>query len=113
MNKIEQIDKTNIKQELPKVNPGDTVKVFQRIKEKKKERLQAFEGIVIAVKHGKGVSATFTVRRKIGEFGVEKIFPFHSPLVEKIEVIKKGKPRRAKLYYLREKSGKESRIKNK
>lgn len=106
MNKIDQFNKTNVKEEIPQISSGDTIKVFQRIKEKNKERLQAFEGIVIAIKHGRGISATFTVRRKTGDIGVEKIFPFHSPLVEKIEIIKKGKPKKAKLYYLREKKGK-------
>ncbi|MDD5606767.1 MAG: 50S ribosomal protein L19 [Candidatus Pacebacteria bacterium] len=105
MNKIDQFNKTNVKEEIPQISSGDTIKVFQRIKEKNKERLQAFEGIVIAIKHGRGISATFTVRRKTGDIGVEKIFPFHSPLVEKIEIIKKGKPKKAKLYYLREKKG--------
>ncbi len=113
MSKLEQFNKSNTtKQEIPKITSGDTVKVYQKIKEKNKERLQAFEGIVIAIKHGTGLSGTFTVRRKSGDIGVEKIFPFHSPLIEKIEILKRGKTRRAKLYYLREKVGK-VRIKNK
>ncbi len=111
MNKVEQFNKENSKKELPEISAGDTVRVFQRIKEKNKERVQFFEGIIIAIKHGKGISSTFTVRRP-GEIGVEKIFPLHSPLIEKIEIIKKGRPRRAKLYYLRGKTGKQSKIKS-
>ena len=90
-----------IKKELPEIRPGDTVKIYQKVKEQNKERLQAFEGIVIARKHGKGISATITVRAVISGIGVEKIFPIHSPIIEKIEVLKKGKARRANLYYLR------------
>ncbi len=112
MNKVDQFNKSNSKEEITKISSGDTVRVSQRIKEKSKERLQVFEGIVIAIKHGTGISGTFTVRRKTGDIGVEKTFPFHSPLVEKIEIVKKGNPKRAKLYYLREKIGK-VKIKNK
>ena len=90
-----------LKKELPDIRPGDTVKVYQKVKEQDKERLQAFEGIVIARKHGKGISATITVRAVISGIGAEKIFPIHSPIIEKIEVLKKGKARRANLYYLR------------
>ncbi len=113
MNKLEEFNKSNIKKEIPKINSGDTVRVSQRIKEKNKERIQVFEGIVIAIKHGQGISGTFTVRRKTADMGVEKTFPFHSPLVEKIEIVKQGKVRRAKLYYLREKVGKQAKVKNK
>ncbi len=112
MKKLEEFEKSNIKKETPEIKTGYTVRVFQKIKEKKKERLQAFEGIVIAVKHGKGISGTLTVRRP-GNIGVEKTFPLHSPLVEKIEILKKGKVRRSKLYYLREKTGKKAKVKNK
>ena len=98
---------------LPGIRPGDTVKVYQKIKEKDKERLQAFEGVVLARKHGKGISATITVRKVISGVGVEKIFPIHSPAIEKIEVLKKSKVRRAKLYYLRTAKGKKAKLKRK
>lgn len=85
----------------PEFSAGDTVKVFQRIREGEKERLQVFEGLVIA-RHGKiGLSATFTVRRIASGIGVERIFPLHSPLIAKIEVVKPGRVRHAKLYYVR------------
>lgn len=93
------------------VRPGDTVRVYQKIKEGDKERLQAFEGLVLARKHGNEPGATLTVRKEISGIGVERIFPIHSPLINKIEVIKKGKPRRAKLYYLREATGQRAKIK--
>ena len=102
-----------LKKGLPDIKPGDTVKVYQKIKEKDKERLQAFEGVILARKHGKGISATITVRRVVSGVGVEKIFPLHSPTIEKIEISKKGKVRRAKLYYLREAKGKKARLKRK
>ena len=111
--KTETITKTQLKKDLPDIRPGDTVKVYQKIKEKDKERLQAFEGVVIARKHGKGISATITVRSVISGVGVEKIFPIHSPVIEKIEVLKRGKVRRAKLYYLRTAKGKKARLKRK
>lgn len=104
---------TELKKELPDIKSGDTVRVHQKIKEKGKERLQAFEGVVLARKHGKGVSATITVRKVISGIGVEKIFPIHSPLIEKIEILKRGKTKRAKLYYLRKARGKKSRIRRK
>ena len=102
-----------LKKGLPDIKPGDTVKVYQKIKEKDKERIQAFEGVILARKHGKGISATITVRRVVSGVGVEKIFPLHSPTIEKIEISKKGKVRRAKLYYLREAKGKKARLKRK
>ena len=111
--KTETITKTQLKKDLPDIRPGDTVKVYQKIKEKDKERLQAFEGVVLARKHGKGISATITVRKVISGVGVEKIFPIHSPTIEKIEVLKRGKVRRAKLYYLRTAKGKKARLKRK
>jgi len=113
MTKKEVFIKEQLKKGLPGVNPGDTVKVYQRIKEKDKERLQPFEGVVLARKHGKGISATITVRKVISGVGVEKIIPVHSPNIEKIEILKRGKVRRAKLYYLREAKGKKSRLKRK
>lgn len=93
------------------IRPGDTVRVYQKIKEKDKERIQAFEGQVLARKHGKEPGATITVRKVISGIGVERIFPIHSPTIDKIEVVKKGKARRAKLYYLREATGKRAKIK--
>ncbi len=109
------LDKFNKKQlkNLPDIRPGDTIKVHQKIKEQDKERIQIFEGIVIARKHGKGISATITVRKVVDGIGVERIFPIHSPLIAKIEVVKHGKVRRAKLYYLRTAKGKKARLKRK
>ncbi len=92
---------------------GDTVRVWSKIEDKGKYRLQAFEGLVLARKHGTGVSATFTVRKIASGVGVERVFPLYSPLVDKIEVTKKAKTRRAKLYYVREKAAKEIRRKMK
>jgi large subunit ribosomal protein L19 len=89
------------------IKAGDTVRVFQKIQEKGKTRLQAFEGLVLARKHGAEAGATFTVRRVAGGVGVEKIFPLYSPVIDKIEIIKRSKVSRAKLYYVREKAAKE------
>ena len=111
--KIETFNKTQLKKGLPDIRPGDTVRVHQKVKEKDKERVQAFEGVVLARKHGKGISATITIRKVISGIGVEKIFPIHSPTIEKIEVLKRGKVRRAKLYYLRKAKGKKARLKRK
>lgn len=86
---------------------GDTVRVWQKIQEKGKTRLQAFEGLVLARKHGTEAGATFTVRRTASGVGVEKIFPLYSPIVDKIEVVKRAKVRRAKLYHIRDKAAKE------
>jgi len=98
---------------MPDIKPGDTVKVHQKIKEGDKERIQIFEGVVIARKHGKGISSTITVRKVVDQVGVERIFPVHSPSVEKIEVVKSSKVRRAKLYYLRTAKGAKAKLKNK
>ncbi len=92
---------------------GDTIRVWSKIEDKGKYRLQAFEGIVLARKHGTGVSATFTVRKVSSGVGVERIFPLYSPLVDKIEITKKAKTRRSKLYYIRDKAAKEIRRKMK
>jgi len=100
-----------LKQDLPEIKQGDTVKVYQKIKEKNKERVQVFEGQVLAVKHGKGINATITVRKVIRGVGVEKIFPVHAPSVTKIEVLKRTKTRRAKLYYLRKAKGRKTKLK--
>ena len=94
-------------------NSGDTVRVWSKIEDKGKYRLQAFEGIVLARKHGTSPSATFTVRKVSNSIGVERIFPLYSPLVDKIEVVKKTKTRRSKLYYIRDKAAKEIRRKMK
>ncbi len=109
---LEQFNKAQLKT-LPDIRPGDTIKVHQKIKEGSKERIQIFEGVVIAKKHGKGISATITVRKVVDGVGVEKVFPIHSPSVEKFEIEKHGKVRRAKLYYLRAAKGKKARLKNK
>jgi len=118
---IEKFLAPYLKKEIPEIRPGDKVRIHQKIKEKnideksktveEKERIQVFEGTVLAVKHGRQMGATLTVRAVIEGVGVERIFPLHSPLIEKIEVIEKRKTRRAKLYYLREKSEKEIRKK--
>ena len=91
--------------------PGETVRIPQKVKEGDKERIQVFEGVVLARKHGKGLSATITVRKVSQGVGVERIFPLHAPFVQKIEVVKRAKTRRAKLYYLREAKGKKARLK--
>jgi len=111
--KTETFNQIQLRKDLPDIRPGDTVKVHQKIKEKDKERIQIFEGLVLARKHGKGISATITVRKVISGVGVEKIFPIHSPSIDKIEVVKRSKVRRAKLYYLREAKGKKARLKRK
>ena len=110
MNAIETIEKQQMREGIPVFKPGDTVKVHVKIKEGDKERIQIFEGICIAMKHG-GVRATFTVRKISFGHGVERIFPFHSTVIEKIEVVRSGRVRRAKLYYIRELRGKAARIK--
>ena len=100
-----------LKKNLPEIRPGYTVVVHQKIKEGDKERIQTFQGLVIAQKHGSGISATITVRKISGGIGIEKIFPLHVPTIQKIEVTKKSKVRRAKLYYLRGKFGKQAKMK--
>ncbi|MDL2218825.1 50S ribosomal protein L19 [Ruminococcaceae bacterium OttesenSCG-928-O06] len=112
MDALKIISQGSLKPEVPKFNIGDTVRVSVRIKEGERERIQVFEGTVIAKKHG-GISETFTVRRFSYGVGVERVFPIHSPLVEKVEVVRKGKVRRAKLYYLRERTGKAAKVKQK
>ena len=110
MNLIEAFTNEQLKSELPLVRIGDTIRVHNRIKEGNRERIQMFEGTVIA-KHGGGISETFTVRRVSYGVGVEKTFPIHSPNVEKVDIIRVGKVRRAKLYYLRDRVGKASKVK--
>ena len=109
-NIIDAINQENVKSSIPQFNVGDTVKVMVKVIEGDRERLQAFEGIVIARKHG-GISETFTVRRISFGVGVEKTFPIHSPKVADIQVVRQGKVRRAKLYYLRARTGKAARVK--
>ena len=110
MNIIEQIERENLKAEVPSFNVGDTVKVSVKVIEGNRERIQAFEGVCIA-KNGGGISATFTVRRLSFGVGVERTFPVHSPKVADVKVIRKGKVNRAKLYYLRGRTGKAAKIK--
>jgi len=108
--KIKKFLNPFLKKDLPDIKIGDTVEVYQRIKEDKKEKIQVFKGLVIAQKHGKEMGATITVRKEISGIGCEKIFPLHSPLIKKIEILKRGKIRRAKLYYLRKIKGKKAKI---
>jgi large subunit ribosomal protein L19 len=110
MNIIDQINQENIKKEVPAFNVGDTVRVSVKVVEGTKERIQAYEGIVIA-KRGGGISETFTVRRISFGVGVERTFPVHSPKITDIKVVKKGAVRRAKLYYLRNLTGKAAKVK--
>lgn len=111
MDALKIISEGCIKAEQPKFNVGDTVRVDVRIKEGERERIQAFEGTVIAKRHG-GVAETFTVRRTSYGVGVERVFPINSPFVEKVTVVRKGKVRRAKLYYLRGRTGKAAKVKS-
>lgn len=99
--------------EIPEIRTGDTVRVMQKIKEGDKFRTQAFEGLVIAAKHGAGISGTITVRKVSDGYGIERIFPLHSPMIEKIQLVKHATVRRAKLYYIREKAKRDARKKMK
>ncbi len=109
MNTLDQLEAEQSKKEIPALRPGETVRVHVKVVEGEKERTQVFEGIVIRIS-GKGNRANFTVRKISYGIGVERIFPFHSPRVDKVEVVSRGKVRRAKLYYLRERSGKGARL---
>ncbi len=109
---INELEKAYLKEELPQLNSGDTVKVFVRIVEGNKERLQAFEGTIIK-QHGSGINKTITVRKVFQGVGVERVFLVNSPRVERINVLRRGDVKRSKLYYLRERSGKATRIKEK
>ena len=111
--KLEIFNKSQLKQNFPDIRPGDIVQIEQKIKEADKERIQIFEGLVLARKHGRGAGATITVRKVSQGIGIERIFPIHSPIIEKIKIIKRSKVRRAKLYYLREAKGKRARLKTK
>ena len=110
MDALKLISQSSMKENAPVVNVGDTVKVHVRIKEGDKYRIQIFEGTVIAKKHG-GINETFTVRRLSYGCGVERVFPVHSPINEKVELVRSGKVRRSKLYYIRGRVGKASKVK--
>lgn len=109
MNELQQIENEYMRSDLPEFRAGDTVRVDVRVVEGQKERIQVFQGVVISRK-GSGTRASFTVRKMSGGIGVERVFPLHSPVVDKIEVLRRGKVRRAKLYYLRGLRGKAARI---
>jgi large subunit ribosomal protein L19 len=112
MEKLEAVRRANLRADLPDFLPGDTVRVQVRVREGDKERLQAFEGVCIG-RRGAGISATFTVRKISAGVGVERIFPLHSPSIADIGIVRRGKVRKAKLYYLRQLSGKSARIREK
>ena len=112
MNILESVSQSQIRTDLPKLVVGDTVRVYIKVKEGQRERVQMFEGTIISKKHG-GISETFTVRRISYGVGVEKVFPVNSPNIDRIEVVRKGKVRRAKLYYLRDRVGKAAKVKEK
>ncbi len=112
MQKIKQIEREQMRLDLPSFGPGDTVRVHVKIKEGDKERIQVFQGVVIAKRKGT-TNATFTVRKVSYGVGVERIFPLHSPIIDKVEVVTRGRVRRAKIYYLRKLRGKAARIREK
>jgi large subunit ribosomal protein L19 len=109
MERLRAVEREGLKTNIPDFSPGDTVRVMVRVREGEKERLQAFEGICIA-RRGGGISESFTVRKISAGVGVERIFPLHSPAISAIEVVRKGRVRRAKLYFLRRLAGKAARI---
>lgn len=112
MDKLLAFTQQYIKKNIPLLTAGDTVRVHEKVKEKQGERIQIFEGLVIAVKHGRGLNGTFTVRKiSVHGVGVEKTYPLHSPQIQKIEVVKHDKVRRAKLYYVRDLRGKKKKRK--
>ena len=113
MNKIINATKDSLKSDIVDFKPGDTVSVGVKVTEGSRSRIQLFDGVVIAQSAGAGTSKTFTVRKISNGVGVERIFPVHSPIVDSVKVLKKGKVRRAKLYYLRDRKGKSARIKTK
>jgi large subunit ribosomal protein L19 len=110
MDLLREVTQQYLKTDIPEFRSGDTVRVHVRLKEGEKERIQVFEGLVIARKHG-GISETFTVRKMSSGIGVERVFPLHSPSIAQIEVVRHGQVRRAKLYYIRSRRGKAARIK--
>ena len=109
MSVIEMVEKQQLRDDMPAFKPGDTLRVHVRITEGEKERIQVFEGVCIAEKHG-GIRKTFTVRKISFSQGVERVFPLHSKVIDKIEVVRRGRVRRAKLYYIRQLRGKAARI---
>jgi large subunit ribosomal protein L19 len=110
MDLLRAVENSQMRTNLPSFRPGDTVRVHVKIKEGDKYRIQVFEGVIIAQKNN-GISSTFTVRKVSFGYGIERIFPMHSPIIEKLEVVKSGKVRRARLYYLRGRRGKAARLK--
>jgi large subunit ribosomal protein L19 len=110
MDLLRAVENSQIRTDLPRFRPGDTVRVHVKIKEGDKYRIQVFEGVLIAQKNN-SISSTFTVRKVSFGYGIERIFPLHSPIIEKLEVVKSGKVRRARLYYLRGRRGKAARLK--
>src|SRR6266853_1507471 len=112
MQRLREIDREGLKTNIPAFDPGDTVRVMVRVREGEKERLQAFEGVCIG-RRGGGINETFTVRKISAGVGVERIFPLHSPSIAEIELVRKGRVRRAKLYFLRRLAGKAARIREK
>src|SRR2546427_12888531 len=112
MERLREIEREGLKTNIPAFDPGDTVRVMVRVREGEKERLQAFEGVCIG-RRGGGINETFTVRKISAGVGVERIFPLHSPSIAEIELIRKGRVRRAKLYFLRRLAGKAARIREK
>ena len=110
MNLIQSVDNSQMRADFPKFRAGDTVRVHVKIKEGDKYRIQVFEGVVVARKRA-GISSTFTVRKVSFGYGIERIFPLHSPILDKLDVVKSGKVRRARLYYLRGRRGKAARLK--
>jgi large subunit ribosomal protein L19 len=112
MEKLSALSREGLKENIPAFDPGDTVRVMVRVREGEKERLQAFEGVCIA-RRGGGINETFTVRKVSAGVGVERIFPLHAPAIAEIELVRKGRVRRAKLYFLRRPAGKAARIREK
>lgn len=110
MNMLEQLESAYLRDDIPDFRAGDTVRVHVRVVEAGRERVQVFEGVVIA-RDGAGITSTFTVRKISFGVGVERVFPLHAPIIQKIEVVRRGKVRRGKLYYLRDRVGKAARIK--
>lgn len=109
MNKLQDIEDSYLRSDVPEFRPGDTLKVHVKVREGEKERIQLFQGVVIS-RRGSGTNESFTVRKMSGGIGVERVFPLHSPILDRIEVLRRGRVRRAKLYYLRELRGKAARI---
>ncbi len=112
MNTLDHVEAAYLRDDIPDFSPGDTVRVHVRVVEGNRQRLQVFEGIVIA-RNGGGVRASFTVRKISAGVGVERIFPVHAPIIDRLEVVRRGDVRRAKLYYLRDRIGKAARVKEK